>query len=63
MRTGVNVVERALDEIFYTTRIPNGVVKRPLYEVGLRRLSGMAFTTTAVPAGVVAGFSSIIRRK
>ena len=58
IRTGVNVVERALDEIFYTTRI-NGVLKRPLQGVGLRRLSGMAFTTTAVPAGVVAGFSAL----
>ncbi len=58
IRTGVNIVERALDEIFYTTRI-NGVLKRPLQGVGLRRLSGMAFTTTAVPAGVVAGFSAL----
>ena len=58
IRTGVNIVERALDEIFYTTRI-NGKLVNPLRSVGLRRLSGMAFTTTAVPAGVVAGFSAL----
>ncbi len=58
IRTGVNVVERALDEIFYTTRI-NGKLVNPLRSIGLRRLSGMAFTTTAVPAGVVAGFSAL----
>jgi len=58
IRTGTNVVERALDEIFYTTRI-NGELVNPLRTVGLRRLSGMAFTTTAVPAGVVAGMSAL----
>jgi hypothetical protein len=58
IRTGVNIVERALDEIFYTTRI-NGILVNPLRTVGLRRLSGMAFTSTAVPAGVVAGFSAL----
>ena len=58
IRTGVNIVERGLDEIFYTTRI-NGKLVNPLRTVGLRRLSGMAFTSTAVPAGVVAGFSAL----
>ena len=58
IRTGVNIVERGLDEIFYTTRI-NGKLVNPLKTVGLRRLSGMAFTTTAVPAGVVAGMSAL----
>ena len=58
IRTGVNVAERALDEIFYTTRI-KGQLVNPLRTVGLRRLTGMAFTTTAVPAGVVAGFSAL----
>ena len=58
IRTGVNVVERALDEIFYTTTI-NGKLVSPLKGVGVRRLTGMAFTSTAVPAGVVAGASAI----
>tara|TARA_R110000744_G_scaffold377450_1_gene492472 strand:- start:42 stop:4763 length:4722 start_codon:yes stop_codon:yes gene_type:complete len=58
IRTGVNIVERALDEIFYTTTI-NGKLVSPLKGVGVRRLTGMAFTSTAVPAGVVAGASAI----
>jgi hypothetical protein len=58
IRTGTNVVERGLDEIFYQTTI-NGKLVNPLRTVGLRRLTGMAFTTAAVPAGVVAGASAI----
>jgi len=58
IRTGTNVVERALDEIFYRTTI-NGKLVSPLRNVGIRRLSGMAFTTAAVPAGVVAGMSAL----
>jgi len=58
MRTGTNVVSRALDEIFYTTTI-NGKQVNPFRTIGLKRLGGMAFTTTAVPAGVVAGASAI----
>jgi len=58
IRTGGNVVERGLDEFFYTTRI-NGKLVNPLRTVGLRRLTGMAFTTAAVPAGVVAGMSAL----
>jgi hypothetical protein len=58
IRTGTNVVERALDEIFYQTTI-NGKLVNPLRTVGLRRLSGMAFTTAAVPYGVVEGMSAL----
>ena len=58
IRTGTNIVERGLDEIFYQTTI-NGKLVNPLRTVGLRRLTGMAFTTAAVPAGVVAGASAI----
>ena len=58
LRTSVNIVERGLDEIFYTTTI-NGKTVRPLKNIGLQRLSGMAFTSVAVPAGVVAGFSAL----
>jgi hypothetical protein len=58
LRTSNNIIERGLDEIFYTTTI-NGKVVRPLRDVGLKRLSGMAFTTAVVPAGVVAGASAL----
>ena len=58
LRTSVNIVERGLDEVFYTTTIGKNTV-RPLRNIGLQRLSGMAFTSVAVPAGVVAGFSAL----
>jgi hypothetical protein len=58
MRTSTNIVSRALDEIFYTTTI-NGKTVAPLRTIGLKRLGGMAFTTTAVPTGVVAGMSAL----
>jgi hypothetical protein len=58
LRTSNNIIERGLDEIFYTTTI-NGKQVRPLRDVGLKRLSGMAFTTAVVPAGVVAGASAL----
>ena len=58
IRTGGNVIQRGIDEFFYQTTI-NGKLVNPLRTVGLRRLTGMAFTTTAVPAGVVAGMSAL----
>ena len=58
MRTSTNIVSRALDEILYTTTI-NGKTVAPLRSIGLKRLSGMAFTTAAVPTGVVAVASTI----
>ena len=58
MRTSTNIVSRALDEIFYTTTV-NGKTIRPFRNIGLKRLGGMAFTTAAVPTGVVAGASAL----
>ena len=58
MRTGTNVVQRALDEIFYQTTINNKLV-RPLRNIGMQRLAGMAFTTAAVPTAAVAGMSAL----
>jgi hypothetical protein len=58
LRTSNNIIERGLDEIFYTTTINNKLV-RPLRDIGLKRLSGMAFTTAVVPAGAVAGASAL----
>ena len=54
MRTGTNIVQRGLDEMFYTVRLPNGEVVRPLRSIGLQRLTGMAVTTSAVPYAAVA---------
>ena len=58
MRTSTNIVSRALDEIFYTTTV-NGKTVTPFRNIGLKRLGGMAFTTAAVPTGVVAGASAL----
>ena len=56
MRTGTNIVQRGLDEIFYTVTLPNKNIVNPLRSIGLQRLTGMAVTTAAVPyAGVAMG--------
>jgi len=52
LRTGTNIVQRSLDEIFYTTKI-NGEKVNPFRKTGMKRLAGMAFTTVAVPTGAV----------
>jgi hypothetical protein len=52
IRTSTNIVERALDEIYYTTTI-NGKQVNPLRYRGLQRLIGMGITTTAVPYAAV----------
>ena len=59
LRTSVNIIERGLDEVFYQTKNSKGELINPLRTIGLQRLSGMAFTSTVVPAGVVAGFSAL----
>ena len=53
MRTGTNIVQTGLDEIFFTARI-NGKEVNPLRARGLQRLTGMAATTAALPLGTVA---------
>ena len=52
MRTGTNIVQRSLDEIFYTTTI-NGKKVNPFRTTGMKRLAGMTFTTVAVPTAAV----------
>ena len=54
MRTGTNIVQRGLDEMFYTVKLPNGKIVTPLRSIGLQRLTGMAITTAAVPYAAVA---------
>ena len=58
MRTGTNIVQTALDEIFYTVKI-NGMDVSPLRSRGLQRLMGMGITTTALPLGTVAMMQTI----
>ena len=58
LRTSTNIVQRGLDEFFYTTTI-NGKQVNPLRSVGLQRLVGMGITTTAVPAALVESASAI----
>ena len=53
IRTGTNIVQRGLDEIFYTVKVGKNTVS-PLRSVGLQRLLGMAVTTSAVPYAAVA---------
>ena len=58
MRTGTNIVQTALDEIFYTVKI-NGQDVKPLASRGYQRLMGMGITTTALPLGTVAMMQTI----
>ena len=58
LRTSTNIIQRGLDEFFYTTTI-NGKQVNPLRSVGLQRLVGMGITTAAVPAAVVEAASAI----
>ena len=58
LRTGTNIVDTALDEIFFTANI-NGKIVNPLRSRGLQRLSGMAITTTALPLSLVSGFQAL----
>ena len=56
MRTGTNIVQRGIDEYFYSVTLPNKKVVYPLRTIGLTRLLGMGVTTAAVPyAAVSAG--------
>ena len=48
MRTGTNIVRRAIRDINYT--LPNGT--KPLRGLGYQRLAGMGLTTAAVPVAV-----------
>jgi len=55
MRTGTNIVQRGLDEIFYSVKVGKNTVN-PLRNIGLTRLLGMGVTTSVIPyAAVSAG--------
>ena len=60
MRTGTNIVDTGLKEIFDFKIIgKQGQVVSPFKTIGLRRLGGMAFTTAAVPYAAVEGMSAL----
>ncbi len=48
-RTGTNIVERALRDISYTIRLPNGQIVKPFQGIGYTRLMGFGVTVAAVP--------------
>ena len=56
MRTGTNIVRRALKEINYRDPETNAKV---LQRIGMQRLIGFGVTTTAVPVAVVEGARAI----
>jgi len=58
MRTSVNIMQRAIDEINYK-EVVNGVTVNPLKNIGLQRLFGFAATTTAIPYALVEGAKAI----
>ena len=48
-RTGTNIVERALRDINYTIKLPNGQLVKPFQGIGYQRLLGFGLTVAAVP--------------
>lgn len=56
LRTGTNIVRRALYEINYVDPTTG---TKPLRDIGLRRLFGMTTTTAVLPAGLVEGFKFV----
>jgi len=48
-RTGTNIVERALRDINYTIKLPNGKSIKPFQGIGYQRLMGFGLTVAAVP--------------
>ena len=49
VRTGTNIVERALRDISYTIKLPNGQIVKPFQGIGYTRLFGFTTTVAAVP--------------
>jgi len=53
LRTGTNIVRRALSEINGTITKADGTVIKPFQRIGYQRLFGFGATVAAVPAGAV----------
>jgi hypothetical protein len=54
LRTGTNIVDRAIYEITYQIKNNKGEIIKPLADIGYRRLTGMMATTLIQPAAMVA---------
>ena len=59
LRTGTNIVDRAIYEITYKVKLADGTIVKPLADIGYRRLTGMMATTLIEPAATVAAAQTI----
>jgi hypothetical protein len=59
LRTGTNIVDRAIYEITHEIKLADGTIVKPLAGIGYRRLTGMIATTAIEPAVTVAAAQAI----
>lgn len=59
LRTGTNIVDRAIYEITHKVKLADGTIVKPLADIGYRRLAGMMATTLIEPAATVAAAQTI----
>jgi len=59
IRTGTNIVDRAIYEITHEVKLADGTIVKPLADIGYRRLTGMMATTLIEPAATVAAAQAI----
>ena len=59
LRTGTNIVDRAIYEITHEVKLADGTIVKPLADIGYRRLTGMMATTLIEPAATVAAAQTI----
>jgi hypothetical protein len=59
LRTGTNIVDRAIYEITHEVKLADGTIVKPLAGIGYRRLLGMMATTFIEPAVTVAAGQAI----
>lgn len=59
IRTGTNIVDRAIYEITHEIKLADGTIVKPLAGIGYRRLAGMVATTAIEPAVMVAAGQAI----
>lgn len=59
IRTGTNIVDRAIYEITHQVKLADGTIVKPLAGIGYRRLAGMIATTAIEPAVMVAAGQAI----
>jgi len=59
IRTGTNIVDRAIYEIKHEVKLADGTIVKPLAGIGYRRLAGMLATTAIEPAAMVAAGQAI----